>query len=82
MKNYINVAVSQIEIDQKSKNKLAKARKTRTSPSTLGLKNFGLGKLWVIFFFQVKNVFSGQKSCLGQKRFLGQKKNSGQKIEK
>ena len=26
------------------KNKLAKARKTRTSPSTLGLKKFGLGK--------------------------------------
>ena len=28
-----------------------KARKTRTSPGTLGLKKFGLGKLWV------KNVF-------------------------
>ena len=28
-------------------NKLAKARKTRTSPGTLGLKKFGLGKLWV-----------------------------------
>ena len=26
-------------------NKLAKARKTRTSPGTLGLKKFGLGKL-------------------------------------
>ena len=26
-----------------SQNKLAKARKTRTSPSTLGLKKFGLG---------------------------------------
>ena len=29
------------------KNKLAKARKTRTSPDTLCLKKFGLGKLWV-----------------------------------
>ena len=29
------------------KYKLAKARKTRTSPSTLGLKKFGPGKLWV-----------------------------------
>ena len=29
------------------KNKLAKARKTRKSPGTLGLKNFGLGKVWV-----------------------------------
>ena len=28
-------------------NKLAKARKTRTSPSTLGLKKFGPGKLRV-----------------------------------
>ena len=28
-------------------NKLAKARKTRTSPSTLGLKKFRLGNLWV-----------------------------------
>ena len=28
------------------KNKLAKARKTRKSPGTLGLKNFGPGKLW------------------------------------
>ena len=28
-----------------SQNKLAKARKTRTSPSTLGLKKFGQGKL-------------------------------------
>ena len=49
-------------------NKLAKARKTRTSLSTLGLKKFGLGKLWVKKFsgqkhfwvkkvFRVKNVF-------------------------
>ena len=38
-------------------NKLAKARKTRTSPSTLGLKKFGLGKLWVKKVFQVKKVF-------------------------
>ena len=30
-----------------SGNKLAKARKTRTSPGTLGLKKFWLGKLWV-----------------------------------
>ena len=29
------------------RNKLAKARKTRTSPGTLDLKKFGLGKLWV-----------------------------------
>ena len=28
------------------KNKLAKARKTRKSPGTLGLKKFGPGKLW------------------------------------
>ena len=33
-------------------NKLAKARKKRTSPGTLGLKKFGQGKLWV------KKVFS------------------------
>ena len=49
-------------------NKLAKARKTRTSPSTLGLKKFGLGKLWV------KKVFLGQKHFLSQKRFSSQKK--------
>ena len=54
------------------KNKLAKARKIRTSPSTLGLKKFGLGKLWV------KKVFSGQKHFSGQKRF-GSKKFWGQK---
>ena len=30
----------------KKRNKLAKARKTRKSPGTLGLKNFGPGKLW------------------------------------
>ena len=29
------------------KNKLAKARKTRKSPGTLGFKKFGPGKLWV-----------------------------------
>ena len=40
------------------KNKLAKARKTRTSPSTLGLKKFGLGKLWV------------KKSFFGSKKFF------------
>ena len=28
-------------------NKLAKARKIRKSPSTLGLEKFGPGKLWV-----------------------------------
>ena len=28
-------------------NKLAKARKTRKSPGSLGLKKFGPGKLWV-----------------------------------
>ena len=33
--------------DNISVNKLAKARKTRTSPGTLGLKKFGLGMLWV-----------------------------------
>ena len=38
-------------------NKRAKARKTRTSPGMLGLKKFGLGKLWV-------------KKVLGQKSFL------------
>ena len=35
------------EEKRREKNKLAKARKTRTSPGTLGLKKFGLGKLWV-----------------------------------
>ena len=30
-----------------TKNKLAKARKTRKSPGTLDLKRFGPGKLWV-----------------------------------
>ena len=49
-----------------TENKLAKARKTRTSPSTLGLKKFGLGRLWVKKVFWVKNV-------LGSKKFLGQK---------
>ena len=39
------------------KNKLAKARKTRTSPSMLGLKKFGLGKLWVKKVWA--NFFSG-----------------------
>ena len=42
-------------------NKLAKARKTRNSPGTLGLKKFWPGKLWV-----TKNI--------SQRRFLGQKK--------
>ena len=60
-------------------NKLAKARKTRTSPSTLGLKKFGLGKLWVKKVFRVKNVFRVKKSFLGQKRFSGHKSFSGQK---
>ena len=30
-----------------SSNKLAKARKIRKSPGTLGLKKFGAGKLWI-----------------------------------
>ena len=41
------------------KNKLAKARKTRKSPDTLSLKNFGPGKLWVekvlAQFFELDN---------------------------
>ena len=56
-----------------TKNELAKARKTRTSPSTLGLKKFGLGKLWVKKFFGSKTVL-GQKSFLGQKLFWVKKK--------
>ena len=43
--------------EEDAENKLAKARKTRTSPSTLNLKKFGLGKLWVKKVFRVKNVF-------------------------
>ena len=50
----------------KEQNKLAKARKTRTSPSTLGLKKFGLGRLWG------KKKF-GSKKFLGQNSFLVQK---------
>ena len=38
-------------------NKLAKARKTRTSPGTLGLKKFGLG------------IALGQKKVYGQYTF-------------
>ena len=38
------------------KNKLAKARKTRKSPDTLGLKKFGPGKLWVEKVWS-KNMF-------------------------
>ena len=34
-------------LNESTLNKLAKARKTRTSPGTLGLKKFGQGKLWV-----------------------------------
>ena len=37
----------QIFFCQLNVKKLAKARKTRKSPATLGLKNIGLGKLWV-----------------------------------
>ena len=37
--------------DQGKVEQARKAQKTRTSPGTLGLKKFGLGKLWV------KNVF-------------------------
>ena len=36
-----------LELHYFRRNKLAKARKTRKSPATLGLKNIGLGKLWV-----------------------------------
>ena len=38
-------------------NKLAKARRTRTSLGTLGLKKFGLGKLWVKKVFRKKIHF-------------------------
>ena len=69
-------------VNSAKKNKLAKARKTRTSPSTLRLKKFGLGRLWVKKVFWVKNVF-GSKKFLGQKRFwvkkvFGSKKFLGQ----
>ena len=78
--------VTQIQI----KNKLAKARKTRTSPSTLGFKKFGLGRLWVkkVFvskmFFGSKKFFLGQKSfwvkiVFGSKKFFGEKKFFGSK---
>ena len=53
------------------KNKLAKARKTRTSPSMLGLKKFGLGKLWVkkVFLkYTFKNTLS-KKYTFGKKTF-------------
>ena len=70
-------------------NKLVKARKTRTSPNTLGLKKFGLGKLWVKKVCRVKNVFQVKKvfrvkNVFGQKSFwvkkvFGSKKNLGQK---
>ena len=49
------------------KNKLAKARKIRTSPSTLGLKKFGLGKLWVKKVFRFKKFFGSKKFFLSQK---------------
>ena len=38
-------------------NKLAKARKMRKPPGTLGLKNFGPGKIWV------ENVWT-QNTCI------------------
>ena len=38
-------------------NKLAKARKTRTSPGTIGLKKFGLCKVWFNFFLLQKIHF-------------------------
>ena len=41
-----------------TENKLAKARKTRNSPSTLGLKKFGLGKLGVKKVW-AKSIFIG-----------------------
>ena len=59
-------------------NKLAKARKTRTSPSTLGLKKFGLGKLWVKKVFRVKKFF-GSKKVFWVKKVFGSKKLLGQK---
>ena len=49
-------------VDLFNGNKLAKARKTRTSPSTLGLKKFGLVKLWVKKVFWVKNFFGSKKT--------------------
>ena len=58
------------------KNKLAKARKTRTSPNTLGLKKFGMGKLWSKKFFGSKS-FSGQKKFFGSKTFFRSKKFFG-----
>ena len=44
-KNLTNTFIKSMNCDRE--NKLAKARKTRKSPGTLGLKKFGLGKLWV-----------------------------------
>ena len=61
-----------------SLNKLAKARKTRKSPGTLGLKKFGLGKLWVKKVFRVKKRVWVKKVYFGQivfrsKKFFGSK---------
>ena len=67
-------ALTRYAIDQI--NKLAKARKTRTSPNTLGLKKFGMGKLWSKKFFGSKS-FSGQKKFFGSKTFFGSKKFFG-----
>ena len=55
---------------KRKSNKLAKARKTRTSPSTLGLKKFGLGTPWVKKVFRVKNVFRVKKCFFGSKKFF------------
>ena len=46
----------------------------KSSEDTLGLKKFGLGKLWVKNVFRVKHVFWVKKIFLGQKRFCGSKK--------
>ena len=60
-------------------NKLAKARKMRKPPGTLGLKKFlGQKSCWVKKVFLVKIVF-GSKKKIGEKRFLGQKKVLGSK---
>ena len=54
-------------------NKLAKARKMRKPPGTLGLIFFGPGKALGQKSFWVKKVFWSKK-FFGQKRFLGQTK--------
>ena len=51
-----------------NKNKLAKARKTRTSPGTLGLKKFGLSKLGVKTSFSEDTL---SKNTLSEKNTFG-----------